>query len=169
MKLVSEKLPHLDALYVQRLRSLLSAEEQIVRYLPHMAELATDAELKQTYRSHIQETEHHAARLRAILERTGGKTDPVKCKGVEALIAESESMVEDADHEAIRDASMIAAAQTLEHYEIAAYGTVRHFARVLGREEDEAVLDQTLQEEERADHRLSTIAERVNPAAVKVA
>ncbi len=169
MKLISEKLPHLEALYTQRLRVLLSAEEQIVRYLPHMAEIATDDELRQVFRAHVQETEHHCVRLRAILERTAGKAEPMKCKAAEALIAEGESMVEDADHDAIRDAALIAAAQSIEHYEIATYGTARHFARVLGHEEDEALLDQTLQEEGRADHRLTGIAERVNPSARKAA
>jgi len=170
MKFLHEKMPHLEELYIRRLRSLLSAEELVVRGLPRMAETATDAELKQAFRMHVEETETQASRLRTILGRLTGKSDDLeKNKVVEALIDDAEDMIKEADHEAVRDVALIAAAQCLEHYEIAAYGTVRHFARVLGHDEDAALLDQTLQEEGRTDHRLTSIAERVNPAARKAA
>ena len=169
MKLVHEKLPHLEELYTQRLRMLLSAEELIVRGLPHMAETAADAELKQAFRMHIEETEGHSQRLRAILGGGTKEGSPIKSRVASALIDEAEDMINEADHDAVRDAALIAAAQCIEHYEIAAYGTVRHFARVLGRAEDAALLDQTLQEEGRTDHRLTAIAERINPAARKAA
>ncbi len=170
MKLMHEKLPQLEDLYIQRLRLLLSGEELIVRGLPRMAERATDAELKQAFRMHVEETEAHAMRLRTILGRVTGKPgDLVKNRVVVALLDEAEDMIEEADHEPVRDAALIGAAQCVEHYEIAAYGTVRHFARVLGRDEDAALFDQTLQEEGRTDHQLTNIAERVNPAAGKAA
>src|ERR1700753_2168637 len=144
MKLVSEKQPDLQALYVKHLRVLLSAEEQILRGLPRMAEMATDSELIRAFRTHVLETEAHASRLRGILEHNPGETDLVKCKVMEALIAEAEDMIEDADHDSVRDAALIAAAQRVEHYEIAAYGTLRHFAHVLGRHDDAEVLSQTM-------------------------
>ena len=169
MKLVHEKLPHLEELYTQRLRMLLSAEELIVRGLPRMAETATDAELKQAFRMHVEETEDHSRRLRTILGRRTKDGDPIKSRVASALIDEAEDMINEADHDAVRDVALIAAAQCIEHYEIAAYGSVRHFARVLGRDDDAAMLDQTLQEEGRADHRLTAIAERINPSARKAA
>lgn len=169
MKLMSEKLPDLEALYVKQLRMLLSAEELILRGLPRMAETATDSELKQAFRSHVEETEKQAARLRTILEALPGDHDPIKCKVVSALIDEAEDMIEDSDHDHVRDAALIAAAQRIEHYEIAGYGAVRHFARVLKRDQDVTLLSQTIDEEGNADHRLTGIAERVNPTARKAA
>lgn len=169
MKLVHEKLPHLEEFYVRRMRLILSAEELMLRGMPRMAETATDSELKQTFRMHVEETEVQAMRLRTILGRMAVKAEPVKNKAVEALLAEAEDVIDEADHDAIRDAALIATAQCVEHYEIAAYGALRHFARVLGRDEDAALLDQTIQEEGRADQRLTSIAERVNPTAKKAA
>lgn len=169
MKIMSEKLPDLQALYVKQLRILLSAEELILRGLPRMAETATDDELKQAFRNHLEETEQQASRLRTILELLPGDHDPLKCKTVSALIDEAEDMIEDSAHESVRDAALIAAAQRIEHYEIAAYGAVRHFARILKREQDVTLLSQTVEEEGAADHLLTRIAERVNPAARKAA
>lgn len=169
MKLMSEKLPDLEALYIKQLRVLLSAEEINVRGAPRMAESATDPELKQVLRSHVDETERHALRLRSILEGLPGDHDLLKCRVMSSLIDEAADMMEDAEHDSVRDAAIIAAAQRIEHYEIAAYGAVRHFARVLGREQDVAVLSQTINEEGNADHHLTHIAERVNPTARKAA
>ncbi len=169
MKLVREKLPDLQALYVKQLRMLLWAEELILRGLPRMAETATDPELKQAFRNHLLETEKQAARLRTVLEPLPGDHDPLKCRVVSALIDEAEDMIEDSDHESVRDAALIAAAQRIEHYEIAAYGAVRHFAGVLNREQDVHLLTQTIDEEGNADHHLTSIATRVNPTARKAA
>jgi ferritin-like metal-binding protein YciE len=169
MKLVHEKLPNLEAFYLQQLRVLLSAEEQLVRALPHMAETATDPELKQAFRTHQRETEAQALRLRTILDPLAGDVDLIKCKVIGALIDEAEDMIQEADHDPVRDAALIAAAQRVEHYEIAAYGAVQHFARVLGREEDATLLQQTAEEEKHADRLLSGISERINPLARKAA
>ena len=169
MKLVIEKLPDLRALYVRQLRMLLSAEEQIVRGLATMMETATDTQLKQAFESHRQETETHVTRLREILTRIAGEAEPIRCKVLAALVEEAEDMVQSCSHDAVRDAALIASAQRFEHYEIAAYGAVRHFAQVLGREGEAEILDQTIHEEGHADHLLSSIAERVNPAARKAA
>jgi ferritin-like metal-binding protein YciE len=169
MKLFSEKLPDLNALYFKHIRTLLSAEEIFLPGLQNMAEAANDAQLKQAFRSHGRETEVHASRLRKILKSTSGETDPVRCKVAMELVEETDESIVDPTHESVRDAALIAAAQRIEHYEIAAYGAVLHFARVLGLDQDASALNETLQEEGHADHLLSEIAERVNPAAQKVA
>jgi len=165
MKLVIEKLPDLRALYIRQLRLLLSAEEQIVRGLPIMIETAMDTQLKQAFQSHLQETEVHLTRLRNILETISGEAEPIKCKVLSALIDEVEDQVRSCSHHAVRDAALIAGAQRIEHYEIATYGALRHFAQVLGRTSDAETLNQTSHEEGHADHLLTSIAERVNPAA----
>jgi len=165
MKLVIEKLPDLRALYVRQLRLLLSAEEQIVRGLPIMIETAMDTQLKQAFQSHLQETEVHVTRLRSILETLAGEAEPIRCKVLASLVEETEDQVQSCSHQAVRDAALIAGAQRIEHYEIAAYGALRHFAHVLGRTTDVETLNQTIHEEGHADHLLTSIAERVNPAA----
>lgn len=165
MKLVIEKVPDLQALYIRQLRLLLSAEEQIVRGLPNMMEAAVDTQLRQAFQSHLQETEVHVTRLRSILEVITGEAEPIKCKVLSALIDEADDQVQSCSHDSVRDAALISGAQRIEHYEIATYGAVRHFAQVLGRTSDAEVLDQTIHEEGHADHLLTSIAERVNPAA----
>lgn len=165
MKLVIERLPDLRALYIKQLRVLLSSEGLIVRGLPTMIEAATDTQLKQAFQSHLQETETHIKRLRSILTKIAGDAEELTCKVMMALIDEAADMVQDSSHDAVRDAALIASAQRIEHYEIASYGAVRHSAHVLGRESDVEILNQTIHEEGHADHLLSSIAERVNPAA----
>lgn len=175
MKIVSENFKDLRALWVNQLRMLLSAEEQIVRALPDMANTATDEQLQQAFRSHYQETDVHVKRLEELLAHIKGvdpsvtSTGPIKCKAVYALIAEAEDMMQDARDAFVKDAALIAAAQRVEHYEIAAYGAVRHFARVLGESNAAEILDKTIQEEGHADHLLTSIAERVNVVAKKTA
>jgi ferritin-like metal-binding protein YciE len=108
-------------------------------------------------------------RLRAILQRATGAADPLKCKVVYALFDEAEDIVQDTSHQEVRDAALISVAQRIEHYEIAVYGALRQFARILGQDEVAQLLDQTLQEERRADHQLTTIADRINPTAQRAA
>jgi ferritin-like metal-binding protein YciE len=165
MKLVLEKVPDLQALYIRQLRLLLSAEEQIVRSLPIMMETAVDTQLRQAFQSHLQETEGHVTRLRNVLQAIAGEAEPLRCKVVGALIDETEDQVQSCSHDSVRDAALIAGAQRIEHYEIATYGALRHFAHVLGRTSDAEILNQTIHEEGHADHLLTTIAERVNPEA----
>jgi len=171
MKIVSENFRDLHALYVNQLRLLLSAEEQIVRALPDMMNAATDEQLSQAFRSHYQETDVHVKRLEELLANIKStdpgvsSISPIRCKAVHALIAESEDMQEDARDAFVKDAALIAAAQRIEHYEIAAYGAVRQFAWVLGDNAAADVLDQTIKEEGHADHLLTSIAERINQNA----
>jgi ferritin-like metal-binding protein YciE len=140
-----------------------------VRSLPNMIETATDTQLKEALQSHREETEAQVARLRKILGKITGEADFLKCSALAALLTETEDMVTDSSHRAVRDAALITGAQRIEHYEIAAYGAAHHFAHVLGRDGDAELLNQSLQEERHTDHLLTFIADRVNPVAEKAA
>jgi ferritin-like metal-binding protein YciE len=166
MKVVSENFKDLRALYVHQLRMLLSAEEQMIRALPDMANAAVDEELQQVFWSHQQETELHVKRLEELLANIKrvdhSSTGPIKCKAIHALIEEIEDLMQDARDPFVKDAALIAGAQRMEHYEIGAYGTVRQFAWVLGENSAAEVLDSTVKEEGQTDHLLTSIAERIN-------
>jgi ferritin-like metal-binding protein YciE len=168
MKFFSENIENLRELYVNELRTLLSAEQQITEALPKMIQKATDAQLKQALQSHLQETQIHVTRLEKILTEKG-KADPIKSKIAATLISEADSMIKDAVDASVRDAVIIACAQQVEHFEIAAYGTVRSWANILGQSKHAQILDQTLQEEGHADKLLTSVSDRVNPYAEKVA
>lgn len=169
MKFFSANLDSLRKLYINQLQMLLSTEEQITEALPKMIEKATDTQLKQAFQSHLQETEVQVSRLEQILQQATGEAKSIKCKVLAALVDEAEDMIKDASDESVRDAALIAAAQRVEHYEIAAYGAVRHFAQILGENSDAQLLDQTIKEEGHADHLLTEIANRVNPYAERAA
>jgi ferritin-like metal-binding protein YciE len=169
MKFVSANLDSLRKLYINQLQMLLSTEQQITKALPTMIEKATDTQLKQAFQSHLQETEVQVTRLEQILQEATGEAKSIKCKVMSALVEEAEDMIKDASDESVRDAALIAAAQRVEHYEIAAYGAVRHFAQILGENAQAQLLDQTIKEEGHADHLLTEIANRVNPSAEKAA
>ncbi len=169
MKFFSANLDSLRKLYINQLQMLLSTEEQITEALPKMIEKATDTQLKQAFQSHLQETEVQVTRLEQILQEATGETESIKCKVLAALVEEAEGMIKDASDESVRDAALIAAAQRVEHYEIAAYGAIRHFAQILGENSQAELLDQTIKEEGHADHLLTEIANRVNPYAEKAA
>lgn len=175
MKFLSENFKDLRPLYINQLRSLLSVEEQIVDALPTMVERAADEQLRQAFQSHLQETEVHAKRLEGILGEAKGadptveSIGPVRSKAVAALIEEAEDMLLDARDARVRDVALIAAAQRVEHYGIAAYGAVRHFAQILGELAAANILDKTIHEEGHADHLLTSIAERLTPQATVAA
>lgn len=171
MRWLAEDLTNLHALYIQRLRVLLSAEEQIVRAIPVMITHATHEQLRQAFQSHLQETEVHIHRLEEILaaeKSLDPKVDdvaPIKCKATAALVKEAEQTLATAPHAWVRDAALIAAAQCIEHYEIAAYGTARQWAVVLGENASAEILERTLKEEAHADRLLSSLAASINPQA----
>jgi ferritin-like metal-binding protein YciE len=162
MKFFSANLETLRELYHNQLRMLLSAEQQIIEALPKMMEKATDTQLKQAFQSHLQETHIHVTRLQRILREEINDVEAIKCKVLPALVAEAEDMITDATDAAVRDAALIAAAQRVEHYEIATYGAVRQWAHILGEAEQVTLLDQTIKEEGHADHLLTSISNRVN-------
>jgi ferritin-like metal-binding protein YciE len=134
-----------------------------------MIEAATEPELKNALQTHLQETRGHVARLQQILNQAQGSADSKKCKGIAALITEGEDVIKDATDQSVRDAGIIGAAQKVEHYEIAAYGTVRTFAEILGNDSHADLLEQTLQEEKQADSILTNIADTANTRADKAA
>ncbi|HET9281438.1 MAG TPA: ferritin-like domain-containing protein [Candidatus Angelobacter sp.] len=169
MKLMSANLETLRELYHNQLRMLLSTEQQIVDALPKMMEKATDTQLKQAFRSHLQETNVHVTRIQDILREETQDVKAETCKVLKALVTEAEDMIKDAKDVAVRDAALIAAAQRVEHYEIASYGAVRQWAITLGKNDQASVLDQTIKEEGHADHLLTQIASRINFEADKAA
>lgn len=149
------------------LKDLYSAETQLVKALPKMAKGAMDPQLRQAFEQHLTETEGHVARLEQISEMANLKPRGHKCKGMEGLIAEGSDLLSEEDASAARDAALIAAAQRVEHYEMAAYGSVRTFADLLGEADIVEILDQTLEEEKAADKKLTQIAEsHVNESAL---
>lgn len=169
MKFFSANLESLRELYIDELRQLHSAETQITEALPKMIDAAREPQLKQALQTHLRETEGHVSRIEQILNQTKGKVDTKKCKGIAALIAEGEDVIKDAKDDSVRDAGIIAAAQKVEHYEMAAYGTARTWAQILGENNHAQLLEQTLGEEKHADSVLTGIADAANLRADKAA
>lgn len=152
-------LDSLHDLMVHELKDIYSAERQLLQALPKMAKAASSTELQEAFTNHLEQTKEHASRLEQVLEGLGESTRGPKCKGMEGLIEEGKSMIEEEGDDAVRDAGLIAAAQRVEHYEIAAYGCVCEYARVLGLDDAMTLLQQTLDEEQQANETLTGIAE----------
>ncbi len=169
MKFFSANLDSLRKLYIDQLQQLHSAETQITEALPKMIQSATEPQLKNALQTHLQETKGHVARIEQILNQATGSVESKKSKGMAALITEGEDVIKDAADNSVRDAGIIAAAQKVEHYEMAAYGTVRTFAEILGHDAQAALLDQTLEEEKHADAVLTQISDTANTRADKAA
>src|SRR2546422_542257 len=157
----------LRQLYIDELKDLYHAETQLVKALPKMAKAVSDAELRQAFEEHLRQTSEHVSRLEQIFERLEEKPTGKKCLGIEGLVKEGVEVMHEDYAGSVMDAAIIGAAQRVEHYEMAAYGTARTFAELLGEEEDVSLLEQTLQEEKQADEKLTQIAERVNPRALE--
>ncbi|MGQ0647180.1 MAG: YciE/YciF ferroxidase family protein [Gemmatimonadaceae bacterium] len=149
----------LHDLMVHELKDLYSAERQLVQALPRMAKRASSAELQQAIRSHLSQTEQHVARLEQVFEVLGASGRGVKCKGMEGLIEEGKELLEQDIADDVLDAGIIAAAQRMEHYEIAAYGTLCEYARSMQHEDVLGLLQATLEEEKETDRLLTSIAE----------
>jgi len=153
------KLDSLQKLYVEELRDLYSAENQILKALPKMAKAASSKELQAAFNEHLEQTKGQVARLETIFEKLGKAPKGKKCKAMEGLVEEGEELMnEDAEPE-ILDAGLIAAAQRVEHYEIAGYGTVRTYAKLLNETEAMRLLQETLDEEGATDKKLTQLAE----------
>jgi len=152
-------LQDLQDLYVEELRDIYSAEKQLVKALPKMAKKAMHDDLKQAFADHLEETKGHVERLEQIFEKLGKRAGGKTCKAMQGLVEEGkETMEEDAEPE-VMDAALIAAGQRVEHYEIAAYGTVRTYAKLLGDTQAAKLLQSTLDEEGAADEKLTKLAE----------
>ncbi len=161
------KLDTLKKLYINELRDLYSAENQLLKALPKMAKGAASDELKQAFENHLEETEGHVERLETIFEALDESPKGKTCQAMKGLVEEGSEILEEEGEESVLDAGIIAAAQKVEHYEIASYGTVRSFAELLGEKEAVKLLQQTLDEEGKADDKLNELAEDiVNPEAL---
>jgi ferritin-like metal-binding protein YciE len=157
----------LRELYIDELRDLYNAETQLVKALPKMAKASSNDQLREAFEEHLRQTTEHVSRLEQIFEQLKEKPSGKKCLGMEGLVKEgSETLKEDFTEE-LKDAAIIGAAQRVEHYEIAGYGTVRAFAELLGENEQVSLLEQTLEEEKQADQKLTELAEQINSQAAE--
>ena len=154
-------LESLQELYLEQLKDLHSAEEQIIEALPKMIEQTSHTELRQAFELHLKQTKEQLRRLDQIGQRAGQKLTGHKCKGMEGLLEEGEELLKERADPDVLDAALISAAQRVEHYEMAGYGCARTYARLLGLNDDAKILQQTLDEEGDTDHLLTDLAERV--------
>lgn len=155
----------LRELYVDELKDLYSAETQLTKALPKMAKASANSELRQAFEEHLRQTSEHVSRLEQIFEMLEESPTGKKCLGMDGLVKEGAESIKDDYEGAVMDAAIIGAAQRVEHYEIAAYGTVREFAQLLGEEEHVTLLEKTLEEEKQTDEKLTQLAEQINSQA----
>lgn len=163
------KMESLQELFVSELKDLYSAEKQLVKALPRMAKACESDELRQGFEDHLAETEGQVERLEQIFEELGVSPRGKKCVGMEGLIEEGKELMEEDAEPEVLDAGLIAAAQRVEHYEIAGYGTARTYAELLGYDNAAKLLQETLDEEGATDKKLSAMAEKINVEAKKAA
>jgi ferritin-like metal-binding protein YciE len=149
-------------LLVEELKDLYSAENQLIKALPKMAKAANSEELREAFETHLQETEEHAARLEKIGEQLGESMKGKKCKAMEGLVAEGKEIMEEDAVPTMLDLALIGAAQKVEHYEIAGYGTARTLAELAGESDVAETLQETLDEEGKTDKLLTEIAMELN-------
>ncbi len=160
----------LEDFLMEELKDLYSAEKQLTKALPKMAKAANSDELRQAFEDHLKETEGQVARLDKISKLAGGRSlAGKKCKAMEGLIEEGKEIMEEDCTPEVRDVALIAAAQKVEHYEIASYGCAKTYARLLGYSEVEELLEETQQEESAADEKLTALSEELNAEALEPA
>ena len=159
MGFFSKDIKTLDDLFVHTLRDVYYAENQIVKSLPEMIEKATDAQLKQAFRSHLDETRGQITRLEDVFRMHGVEIKGVDCPAIDGIIDEAEDVAGEVDDKRVLDAALIAAAQAVEHYEITRYGTLIEWAKQLGRKDCASKLQMNLDEEKAADKKLTALAE----------
>ena len=155
----------LKELYIDELKDLYNAENQLVKALPKLARAASSNKLREGFEEHLEQTKGHVQRLEEIFKMLDESPKGKKCKGMEGLIAEGSEMMDEDFEGALLDAGLIGAAQRVEHYEIAAYGAAKAFAEVLGESEQVSLLQQTLSEEEETDKKLTELSGEINQAA----
>lgn len=159
----------IEELLISELKDIYSAEKQITKALPKLAKAATSPELRAAFESHLEETKGQIERLDQIFESLGKPSRGKLCHGMQGVLEEGAEVLEDTDKGEVRDAALISAAQRVEHYEIAAYGSVREYANLLGKQDVVQLLEATLKEEEAADKKLTAISRTVNSEALDVA
>jgi ferritin-like metal-binding protein YciE len=155
----------LKELYVDELKDLYSAENQLLKALPKMAKAASSDELRQGFEVHLEQTKGHVQRLEKIFEALEESPKGKRCKGMEGLVEEGAEVMEEDFEGSLMDAALIGAAQRVEHYEIAAYGTVCAFAKELGETEQVSLLTETLEEEKETNEKLTKLAQHINTQA----
>jgi ferritin-like metal-binding protein YciE len=165
MKLFSENIEDLRTLYTTNLQKALDMERKITKALPTMIEKSTDPQLATAFRDHLEQTRGHVAKVESLLREAKGEADTSTCKAISALITEAEDNIKDAGDPSIRDITLIASAQQVEHHEIAVYGTLRTWAELLGEDLAADTLESILEEEKEADELLSNISDSVNTMA----
>lgn len=159
------KIETLRELLIDELQDLHSSEMQITKALPKMIKASHNPRLKQAFEHHLEETKNHATRLEQIFKRMNESPKGKTCEGMKGLIKEGEERIKDGGEPEVLDAGIISAAQRIEHYEIAAYGSARTYAELLGDQDAVRLLNQTLEEEKAADSKLNQVARTVNVEA----
>lgn len=155
----------LRELYIEELKDLYSAEKQLTKALPKMAKAASSEELSSGFEKHLEQTQGHVERLEQIFSMLDEKAGGKKCKGMEGLVAEGAEIMGEDVNEEVMDAALISAAQRVEHYEIAGYGTVVAYAELLGESEQASLLRETLEEEKETDQKLTQLSQQINVEA----
>lgn len=156
-----------EDLLLDEIKDLYDAEHQLTKALPKMAKAATSPDLKNAFESHLKETEGHIKRLEQVFEGLGKKPTRKTCAAMKGLVEEGSEVIEEDMDPEVKDAALIGAAQRVEHYEMAGYGTVRTFAHQLGHHDLEQILQQTLDEEGATDEKLTGIASKINIKAIQ--
>jgi ferritin-like metal-binding protein YciE len=159
----------LKELYVDELRDLYDSEQQLIKALPKMVKAANSTDLSSGFEEHLEQTKEHARRLEQIFQALGEPVKGKKCKGMQGIVAEGGEAISEGFEGPLMDAALIGAAQRVEHYEIAGYGTVHAFATVLGEDEAASLLEQTLQEEKETDQKLTELSADINQQAAESA
>jgi len=159
MGLFTKDIQTMDDLFVHTLRDIYYAENQIVKSLPDMIEKATDPQLKQGFQSHLAETKNHVKRLEEVFKMHGVEVSGVDCPAIDGIIEEADDVAGEVEDKQVLDAALIGVVQTVEHYEIARYGTLIAWAKQLGRSDCAFLLQKNLDEEKAADKKLTSLAE----------
>ena len=159
-------LKNLKSLFTDELKDIYDAEHRITKALPKLIKAATSRQLSEALQSHLRETEEHVSRLEQIFEECGDTATKKTCQAMVGLLKEGDELLDEKGPESVRDAAIIAAAQKVEHYEMATYGCLRDWARLLGLDEATRLLQTTLDEEGRADKKLTECAKSLNVEAV---
>lgn len=159
MGLFTKDIKTMNDLFIHQLQDIYYAEQQLIKALPKMAEKATDAQLKQGFLTHLDETHVHVQRLEQVFKMHGAEIKGVTCPAIDGIIKEANETAGEVDDKAVLDAALINAAQAAEHYEIVRYGSLIAWAKQLGRSDCAAVMQKTLDEEKATDKKLNTLAE----------
>ena len=156
----------LKQLYIDELKDAFNAESQLVKALPKMAKAASSTELRQGFEQHLEQTREHVQRIEEIFQSLDDSPKGKKCKGMQGIVEEGDEVSNEDYEESVMDAALISAAQRVEHYEIAAYGALIEFARLLGESEHVELLEKTLEEEKETDQKLTELAKTINQEAI---